>query len=109
MNEPSNFSPYLIKQISDAIDDNIKAKCIDFLYDSHSFFSNEKDFIEDYILNILQDTFVLENKLINPKEIRNPAYKRRQSNKKNWLQTLKKILKQKSLILFLKTLNWPKK
>ncbi|MDO6848635.1 hypothetical protein Q4S57_11800 [Priestia megaterium] len=93
MNEPSNFSPYLIKQISDAIDDNIKAKCIDFLYDSHSFFSNEKDFIEDYILNILQDTFVLENKLINPKEIRNPAYKRRQSNKKNWLQTLKKDIK----------------
>jgi hypothetical protein len=41
----------------------------------------------------LQDTFVLENKLINPKEIRNPAYKRRQSNKKNWLQTLKKDIK----------------
>ena len=77
MNEPSNFSPYLIKQISDAIDDNIKAKCIDFLYDSHSFFSNEKDFIEDYILNILQDTFVLENKLINPKEIRNPVLQKK--------------------------------
>jgi hypothetical protein len=93
MSETSNFSPYLIKQISNAIEPKMKAKCIEFLYDN-SFFLSEEEFIEDYLQQLLQETFVSGNKLIDPKEIRNPAYKRRQTTKKNWFQLLKKEVKE---------------
>jgi hypothetical protein len=94
MSEPSsNFSPYLIKQISTAIDPKLKKSCIKFLCD-HSFFQSEEEFIENYLQQLLQESFVSGNKLIDPKEIRNPAYKRRQMTKKNWFQLIKNDVKE---------------
>lgn len=90
----SNIPGHVFNCICELFSDDTKEKLVNHIYnESASSPDNRKKRFENYVHQILDKHFSEE--LFDPTEIRSSYYRKRQTNKKNWVKALRKEIKTK--------------
>src|SRR5699024_10122838 len=86
MNQMNNIPAYIFNRVCELIPESTKDNLHQYLY-KETVFSKEQS-VEDYIQQILEKFFL--GQLFDPAEIRSDHYRKKQTNKMNWVKSLKK-------------------